>query len=615
MLVTIWLVTSLVLSLRLAGGWLCLQFFSRWGTAAAGRIWREGLVRASRLVPLRRTVRLFESGWARAPVAVGWLRPVILVPAGLLTGLTPQQVEALLMHELIHIRRYEYLINLLQSVAETLLFYHPATWWISHQVRTEREYLCDDLTVALCGDSVGYARALATVEEQRSLVYSLGMAASSHPLLTRIARLVGPGAARDYRVRARFPALVALPTLLALILGLLTYGILSVPPASASRDATASHPEDAIIEVPVDELPDPARTPDVVWDRDFGGPELDQVRSIQRTLDGGYVATGAARPYGAAATDAWLTKTSVDGSREWDRSFGGPDDDSAASVRQTRDGGYIVGAFTNSFGAGDFDWWLIKTDADGNREWDETYGGSGGEAVRSVQQTSDGGYIGAGYTRSFGAGYYDYWLVKTDSRGRLEWDRTFGTSRGEYAHAVQQTSDGGYAVAGATQAGGSNLYPIFDAWLIKTDPNGAREWDVVLGGAGQDYINAVEQTADGGFVLAGLTEWTGSDNSRLWTPDFWLAKVDARGSLEWDRTFGGPEDEVAFAVLQNSDGGYSVMGCAGSRGEADCSLWMVQTDQHGNKQSERLCGTLCRDWRCSSQLELAPGLRTALLSH
>lgn len=170
-----------------------------------------------------------------------------------------------------------------------------------------------------------------------------------------------------------------------------------------------------------------------------------------------------------AATGAVTVTAGADNAppKEWDRTFDGSGDDWASSVRQTSDGGYVLAGSTNSFGAGGDDFWLVKTDAQGNKEWSRTFGGSSSDLAYSVQQTSDSGYILAGYTWSFGAGSKDFWLVKTDVAGNKEWDRTFGGLVSDRAYSVQQTADGGYILAGGTGSFGAGCC---DFWLVKVAP-------------------------------------------------------------------------------------------------------------------------------------------------
>jgi hypothetical protein len=205
------------------------------------------------------------------------------------------------------------------------------------------------------------------------------------------------------------------------------------------------------------------------------------------------------------------------------KTYGVTGSDYAYSVQQTSDGGYIVAGGTASFGAGSVDFLLIKTDANGNIIWVKTYGGISYDNARSVQQTSDGGYIVAGLTSSFGAGNWDVWLIKTDANGNLQWAKTYGGTNYDYAYSVQQTSDGGYIMTGGTASFGAGNW---DVWLIKTDANGNLQWAKTYGGTDDDYAYSVQQTSDGGYILAGVTSSFGAGGS-----DFFLIKTDANGNI------------------------------------------------------------------------------------
>lgn len=187
-IVAVWLIGVAVLSLRLAGGWLRAQRMTTRGTMPSP-LWQRTVDRIAASIHLRRTVRLLESAAVEVPTVIGWLRPVILLPVAALAGLTPEQVEMVLAHELAHIRRNDFLINLLQAVVETLLFYHPAVWWISRQVRIERENCCDDLAISVCGSPIRYARALTRLEELRVDAAPLLLAANGASLVSRVQRL------------------------------------------------------------------------------------------------------------------------------------------------------------------------------------------------------------------------------------------------------------------------------------------------------------------------------------------------------------------------------------------------------------------------------------------
>ena len=188
--VAVWLIGVGVLSLRLFASWLSVLRLRRRATQPASADWQAMLGRLAERLRVTRPVKLVESALVEVPAVIGWLRPVILLPASAMTGLTTEQLEALLAHELAHVRRHDYLINLLQTVVETLLFYHPAVWWVSHRIRIEREHCCDDLAASVCGDRLSYAQALVAMEELRAPKIGLVMSSSGGSLLTRVARLI-----------------------------------------------------------------------------------------------------------------------------------------------------------------------------------------------------------------------------------------------------------------------------------------------------------------------------------------------------------------------------------------------------------------------------------------
>jgi hypothetical protein len=310
----------------------------------------------------------------------------------------------------------------------------------------------------------------------------------------------------------------------------------------------------------------------------FGGTNHEEGHSVQRTSDGGYVVTGRTTSYGAGDNDVWLIKTDASGNEVWDKTFGGTRDDAGNSVQQTFDGGYVVIGYTMSYGAGFADFWLIKTDASGNKVWDKTFGGTGDDVGRAVQQTSDGGYILTGYADS----HTRAWLIKTDADGSEVWKRAFGGSGYEEGFCVQQTSDGGYVVTGITEPLGGTV----DVLLVKTDADGNKVWDRAFGGTATDEEGySVRQTSDGGYVVTGNITPQGSDYD-----DVWLIKTDADGNKVWDRAFGGIFIDDGFCVQQTSDGGYVITGDAWSYGTGNYDVWLIKTDASGNEIWDRTFG-------------------------
>jgi hypothetical protein len=324
----------------------------------------------------------------------------------------------------------------------------------------------------------------------------------------------------------------------------------------------------------------------------YGGTYSEYAYSVQQTSDGGYIVAGLTDSFGAGYDDIFLIKTDASGNIQWAKTYGGTDNNRAYSVQQTSDGGYIVAGTTRSFGAGWRDIFLIKTDANGNVQWAKTYGGTYEDEASSVQQTSDVGYIVAGITWSFGAGYYDIFLIKTDENGNVQWAKTYGGTYQDYAYSVQQTSDGGYIVAGYTGSFGAGG----DIFLIKTDANGNVQWAKTYGGTSYEEAYSVQQTSDGGYIVAGWTWSFGVDSG-----DIFLIKTDASGNVQWAKTYGGTSYDWAFSVQQTSDGGYIVAGWTRSFGVGYYDIFLIKTDANGNLQWAKTYGGTDEDYAYSVQ--------------
>jgi len=319
----------------------------------------------------------------------------------------------------------------------------------------------------------------------------------------------------------------------------------------------------------------------ITFERTYGGTSGDEGYSVQQTSDGGYIVAGWTGLYGTGWDDAILIKTDEAGDTMWVRPYGGPDGELGYSVDQTGDGGYIIAGWTSSFGAGARDVYLIKTDGVGNAVWVRTYGAQEHEEGHSVEQTLDGGYVVAGYTHSFGAGNNDVYLIKTDSGGDTMWACTYGGSLEDEGHSVEQTMDGGYIVAGHTHSFGSGLD---DVYLIKTDDQGDTVWTRTYGGPEHDVGYSVEQTSDGGYVIAGYTYSFGSGQA-----DVYLIKTDGAGDTVWTRTYGGSGWETGSSVAETDGGGYVIVGRTNSFGEGG-ELYLIRTDGAGDTVWTRTYG-------------------------
>jgi len=320
----------------------------------------------------------------------------------------------------------------------------------------------------------------------------------------------------------------------------------------------------------------------LVWDRVFGGENIDYATTLIQTSDGGYAVAGTTYSYGAGGRDFWVIKLDNEGNKVWDKTFGGNSCDCANSLIQTTDGGYAVAGETYSYGAGNADFWIIKLDSSGNKKWDKTYGGSDGDYATSLIQTTDGGYAVVGETCSFGAGGRDLWVVKLDNQGNREWDKTLGTVKYDYANALIQTTDGGYAVAGGTESYSAGSA---DFWVIKLDNQGNREWEKTFGGSDWDMAYSLIQTKDGGYAVAGGIFSYGEEEE-----DFWVIKLDINGKKVWDKTFGGSSWDIATALIQTKDGGYAVAGITESFGAGGGDFWVIKLDINGKKVWDKTFG-------------------------
>jgi hypothetical protein len=308
---------------------------------------------------------------------------------------------------------------------------------------------------------------------------------------------------------------------------------------------------------------------DTLWTNAYGDTLHDHGYSIQVTSDKGFIITGCTGCF-PASPDVYLVKTDSLGNEQWTKTYGDSLDDVGYHVQQTKDGGYIITGLTYSFGAGLQDVYLIKTDSLGDTLWTRTYGGIFREEGHSVQQTVDGGYIIAGWTSSFGAGFGDVYLVRTDFAGNIIWSNTFGGIDWEKGYSIQQTSDLGYILSGYTE---SFSVGMDDVYLVKTDTGGSETWAKSYGGTGTDWGYSVQETSDGGYILTGFTGSFGAGMD-----DVWLVKTNSSGDSLWSRTFGGGNNDGGQFVRQTTDGGYIIVGSYGS-GTGD--VYLIKTDGNG----------------------------------
>ena len=310
------------------------------------------------------------------------------------------------------------------------------------------------------------------------------------------------------------------------------------------------------------------------WAKTFGGSNIDHVFSIQQTIDEGFIVAGYSYSYGAGGYDIWILKLTDKGTVEWEKTYGSIYNDYARSVQQTQDQGYIIAGYTSSSISENFDFLIIKLDAQGNISWQKTYGGIYSDTAREIQQTSDGGYIITGYTDSFGTNTTDIWVIKLDASGDVSWEKTYGGSGSDIARSIQQTSDGGFIVAGQTQSfGASDSY----LWVLKLDMTGEVGWQNIYSGEGFDGATSIQQTQDGGYIVAGSTI-----PSLSGTFDIWALKLDGNGNVSWQKTYGGAGDDYPVSLQQTSDRWFVIAGWTTSFGAGIRDYLIIKLDSNGD---------------------------------
>jgi hypothetical protein len=330
---------------------------------------------------------------------------------------------------------------------------------------------------------------------------------------------------------------------------------------------------------------------EAVWNQTFGGTGTDWGSSVLEMNDGGFVVVGFTESFGAGNSDAWLVRTDAAGNHVWNQTYGGINADAGFSVVEVSTGGFAICGETQSYGSGGDDVWLIRTDVTGHHLWNQTYGGLDSDHGRSLIELSDGGFAIIGVTASFGAGFDDVWLIRTDSAGNHQWNQTYGGANMDSASSIIPVS-GGFVFGGGTTssfgAGGE------DFWLGHTDTAGNLLWNQTLGGTEDDEGYSLKVLSDGGFILAGATASFGSSEG-----DMWLVRTNSTGHRLWDQTFGTPSFDWGWSVEVLSDGGFAVAGATYGKGVGLFDAWLVRTDSSGNYLWDKTYGSVSSDWAFS----------------
>ena len=363
-----------------------------------------------------------------------------------------------------------------------------------------------------------------------------------------------------------------------------------------------------------------SQSPPIQWQKTLGGSVSDTGKSIRQTQDGGFIIAGSTSSndgditgtYGGS--DCWVVKLDNSANIQWQKTYGGTGHDLANDIQQTSDGGYIFVGYTSSTNGdvtghhGNADYWVVKIDAFGNIQWQKSLGGISYEEATSVQQTSDGGYIVAGQASSTDLhgdvtgnhGFTDYWVVKLNSSGNMQWQKSFGGSAHEFAGTIKQTLDNGYIMSGSTSSNNGDVSHNngnWDYWVIKIDASGNLVWETALGGSSGDQAFDIVQDQDGNYVVAGFalmpnSQFPDSPGSR----DFWIVKLSPLGNVIWENNFGGNSVDGANSINLTTDGGYIVGGYTQStNGDithnfGNTDYWVIKLDSAGNLQWQKSLG-------------------------
>jgi hypothetical protein len=339
--------------------------------------------------------------------------------------------------------------------------------------------------------------------------------------------------------------------------------------------------------------------PAKLWDHAYGGNGQDEPAALVPTTDGGCIVAGSSTSgvFGThsqaaqGARDYWLIKLSAQGVQQWDQRFGGSGEDQLAVVRPTADGGYVLGGSSSTLyqdgdksenNVGPRDFWVVKTTSTGQKVWDRSVGGGGNDQLHDLLETADGGYLLAGETNGHGNGEYDFFLLKLSAAGTREWSTRYGGTAHEELRIIRRTPDNGFLLAGtsASPMGVGKTQPSRggqDYWVVKVNALGVKEWDRTYGGPNDDVLSSLQLTPDGGFILGGTsTSGVGGEKSQpsRGDKDMWVVKVNAAGSVDWDQRFGGNLEENLTA-LHPVAGGYLLGGSSwsGSGGDKTQPNW------------------------------------------
>ncbi|WP_299435737.1 fibronectin type III domain-containing protein [uncultured Aquimarina sp.] len=337
----------------------------------------------------------------------------------------------------------------------------------------------------------------------------------------------------------------------------------------------------------------------IAWQKSLGGTSNDEAYSIWQTNDQGYIVAGSSESDDGNVSgnngnkDCWIVKLDSQGTIQWETNIGGSNNDTVHDIKQTTDGGFIVGAFSSSSDGdvsannGMRDFWIVKLNASGSIEWENNVGGSSDDILESIIQSSDGGYVAVGFSSSDQfdvSGQSDAWVIKLNASGVFQWETNLGGSQRDIAFSVDQTTDQGYIIAGYTETNDNKR----DMWIAKLDATGDLSWEKSFVGTENEEAESIEQTSDGGYIIAGYSESNDGDiGENKGGNDAIIIKTDIAGNIQWKQTFGGSRSEGISDIHQTNDGGYIAIGNSSSNDEdvADnngaSDFWIIRLEPNG----------------------------------
>ncbi len=333
------------------------------------------------------------------------------------------------------------------------------------------------------------------------------------------------------------------------------------------------------------------------FQKTFGGTNDDEGITLALTADGGSIIGGTTQSFGAGNLDIYIIKLNACGYTEWTKTYGGTNLERGTGILQTMDGGFIISGYTLSFGAGNLDYLLIKTDYLGNVQWSNSYGLSGADYPRAIQQTPDGGYIIGGVTTSIGAGSNDYGIFKVDESGALQWNKSYGNSASDFLHDLDVTPDGGFILSGYRRdyIAGNN-----QAYLIKTDSTGNVQWAKTYSGSVRENAQSITVT-DNGYLISGITNSFGAGNY-----DIMLINLDSMGNIIWSNAYGGALDDFGNDAVLTPSGEIYILGTTLSYGSGGSDLYLMKIDSTGTVLSAAAIGEVGDEavWGAGNKMKL-----------